>query len=229
MMRALLAAILFLSLLSHDAAAQENPAAPRPARHTVTVRLGSLGVGVEGGRLLGNHVGVRVGGHYMAAGWEMTPEDASFRTDMKMQTIRTVADLYPMKTRGLHLTAGAVMGERRMEGTGQFSADGMITLNGNEYSFADIGALTGRVRYPSVAPYVGIGLSRPIKRGMKFSLGGDLGIVLGRAQITLHSSNGAQNAALTRDLQVEQEKIQDMADRIPFLPVTQMVGLSFRF
>jgi hypothetical protein len=218
-------------LLLASSALAQAPAAidsHRTAHNAVTLNLSTLGVGLEVNRLLTERIGVRVGGNYTGYGFEAAPEDISYRIDLQLRSFRAVADLYPFRRSSFHFTGGVLFSDNRVHGTATPGDDGSYTFTGNDYSGREVGTLTARVQFPRTAPYVGLGFSKPGKRGLRYLPYADVGVAFGTTTVSMHATGAGSNAQLASDLETEQRDVQSSLDRYPFYPVLT-TGLSFRF
>lgn len=141
-------------------------------------------------------------------------------------------DVFPFASSSFRLTGGLLVNDDKVEGDGTYQT-GSFTSHGASYSLAGQ-TVHGRVRYPAVMPYVGLGFGhKTTTKG--FSVFGDLGVAFGRPHVDL-SYNTALASAMPADavavandqLANERNDLQNKANRYRFFPVLK-VGVSYRF
>jgi hypothetical protein len=196
---------------------------------SIGFRFGTLGLGLEVSKLLMGHVGVRVGANYFKYSTTKTQSDVSYNATMKLQAFSALIDLYPGNRGSFHFTGGLMTDPAKVNATGNPTAAGTFTLNGNSYTTAQVGTLIGEAKYPSTGPYVGIGFGTPAKNGGALKFVFDLGVFIGKATIRLDATGAASNPALAADLQAQETKTQnDLQKYAKVYPVISF-GLAYRF
>lgn len=107
---------------------------------------------------------------------EVTTEEVDFRLDPP-SIMRATLDFYP--TGFFFLSAGGLFigngGDIPVRG----EVTGSVEFDGNTYSAAEVGTLTGAFGFRGAMPYVGIGFGNPLGRrvGLLFDLGVGIGAV----------------------------------------------------
>jgi len=144
-----------------------------------------------------------------------------------MQAFAAYLDLYPSRRGGFHFTGGVVTNPVTITGTGQPSG-GTYTINGVDYTSAQVGILTAQAKYPGASPYLGIGFGTPARNhALEFVF--DLGAVIGQPTITMSATGAAADAGLTSDLQAQIAQTQsDVRKYLKVYPVMSF-GLAYRF
>jgi hypothetical protein len=215
-------------------AAQQSSPSHRPADHagiSVAVRLSTLGLGVEVGKLLTSHASVRVGANYFKSSATKKQSDITYNADLHAQALSALIDLYPHGGGSFHFTAGIMTNPVKVTATGQPSATGTYEINGQPYTSAQIGVLTGEGKYPSAGPYVGLGFGTPSRKGGPMAFLFDLGVVIGQPTITLAATGAAcgTGSGCAANLQAQQAKTQsDVRKYAKVYPVVSF-GLAYRF
>jgi hypothetical protein len=101
-------------------------------------------------------------------------------------------------------------------------------LNGRSYASAQVGTLSGAVRYPGARPYAGFGWGSPAKNRGALGFSTDVGVVYGHPTAALDAS-GAADPQMRADLEAQRVKTQDQLDKYArFYPVLNW-GLTYRF
>lgn len=196
---------------------------------SVALRFGTLGFGVEVSKLLMGHVGVRVGANYFKLDKTRTESNVTYDATLKAKAFSALIDLFPANRGSFHFTGGLMTDPVKVNGTGKPTTSGNFTLNGNTYTTAQVGVLTAEVKYPDVAPYVGIGFGTPARNGSALKFLFDLGVVIGKATVALDATGAASNPTLAADLQAQEDKTEhDVQKYAKVYPVISF-GLAYRF
>jgi hypothetical protein len=193
----------------------------------IALRLGTLGVGLEAGKQLTDHVAARVGfnfGTFNRSGNEQS--NVSYDVNLKLQAGEALVDLYPSSRGTMHFTLGVITDPMKITGTGQPSASGTFNINNQAYSSAQVGTLSAEGKFPGVLPYVGLGFGSPVHKGGRVSFLFDVGAGIGKPTLSLTSSGAGNNAALRADLDAQRAKTQTDLDKLSVYPVVS-IGLGF--
>jgi len=195
---------------------------------SVALRLSSLGYGLEGAKLLTNHVGLRAGFNYFKISDNKTESDIAFDAHLKMTSGSLLADLFPARRGSFHLSTGLITNPVNLTGTGVPTESGTFEINNHTYTSSEVGTMSGRIKWPSVLPYFGLGFGTPAAahRALKFIF--DLGVGIGRGKVSLTATGAANNAQLQSDLDAEIADIQKDVHKVPVYPVISF-GLAYRF
>jgi hypothetical protein len=227
--RVLSAVALSSGLVSARLAAQQAAGTPahRYANVSVGLRFGTPGLGLEVGKLLTDHLSVRVGANYLKANATKDQSGVTYNATLKLQAISALVDLYPGRRGGFHFTAGIFTNPMTLTGTGQ-PTGGTYTINGVTYTSSQVGTLTAQGKFPGVSPYVGLGFGTPARNGaLEFLF--DLGAVIGKPTISLTATGAAADPAFAADLQAQRDQTQRDVDKyLKVYPVLSF-GLAYRF
>lgn len=139
--------------------------------------------------------------------------------------ISTFTDFYPCADSGWRLTGGFIVSQLKPEIKGQPNAQGSYSINDHSYSAAQVGTLSGRLKYNPVSVYLGGGWeSAPIeKKGWRFV--SDAGVFYaGKASATLTATGAASNPALQADLNAERAQLEKQG-----LGVMVQLGAAYSF
>ncbi|MGH8100645.1 MAG: hypothetical protein ACREIW_05060 [Chthoniobacterales bacterium] len=198
-----------------------------PADVSVDLTLGTLGIGLQVGKLLTPHIGGRVAAHYFSLNKNTTQSDVEYAADIKLQSFSALVDFFPSARGAFHLTGGLLSNQSSVDAVGDCT-NGDVKLNNRSYTCAQVGTLTGKLEFPSAAPYVGLGFGTPAK-GSKFHFVFDLGGAFGTPTLTLNASNSGSNAQLASDVAAQRDKTQHDINK--FTKVYPMIefGLGVRF
>ncbi len=193
-------------------------------------KLGNLGLGAGVGTLLNRDAVLRLGANG-GARYNGERKFSGIEYDIKDKpgtTLEVLADWYPLAGSGLRLTGGLLLGNARAALEGKRDAAGNYSINNRSYSAATVGELKGKVKFNTLAPYLGVGWEseRPGKKGWHFF--GDAGLVyLGKGDTSLSATGAAGNAALRRD--IESEKRQLSSDLKHNLGMAVSLGVVYAF
>jgi hypothetical protein len=195
---------------------------------SVALRISTLGVGVEAGKLLIPHVGVRVGANFGSISRTSTRSDISYDMSLKFKAVSALVDLY-LKSRGaFHFTGGLVTNPLTLTGTG-LPTGGNFTINDHSYSAAQVGTLTATGKFAGVAPYLGLGFGTSAHSGGRIKILFDLGTVIGSAKLGLSATGSASNAQLANDLEAQRVKTQKDIDKIAKVYPVISLGVAYHF
>lgn len=221
--------VLLLSLLVASPLSAQDKGASSSHDIAVALRFGTLGLGLEVGKLLIGHISARIGANYFSASTTKTKSDLSYDVKLKMQAVSLLVDLYPSARGKLHLTLGLMTDPLKINGTGIPSGSGTYDTNHHPYTAAQVGTLTAEGKFLSVGPYVGLGLGSPASKNGGFVFFFDLGTVIGKPTFTLAATGAANNPVLAADLEAERAKDQkDVQKYAKVYPVLDL-GLGWRF
>jgi hypothetical protein len=105
-------------------------------------------------------------------------------------------------------------------------------INGQSYPSSQIGSLNGKIDFPSVAPYLGIGFGAAPKAGRGMSFSFDLGMLYQRepnvALTVVCGPTVPDCNQLQRDVAAEQVSLQNDLKDFKFYPVVSF-GIGYRF
>lgn len=201
---------------------------------SVDLLFGIMGIGLQVAKLVTPHVGIRAGGTYFSLSRTITQTDVEYDASLKLGSIKGLVDLFPGSRGAFHLSGGVLANLTKVDATGNCS--GTIDINNHNYTCAELGKLTGSVKFPSASPYVGLGFGTPAK-GSRVHFVMDLGAAFGAPTLLLAASNAGSNAQLTADVNAqltadvnaERDKTQkDINKYLKIFPVIEL-GLGIRF
>ena len=219
MKKILIGAVTALTILSGAAMAEDV---------AVGVSAGTMGIGLEGTTDITKNINVRA----LAAGFNYSKDgtsgtDITYKGTAKIFNAGILLDYYPFES-GIRLSAGGMYNGTKVSLTGKpSSATNTYTINGNTYTAAQVGSVSGDAKYEKIMPYVGIGFSNPIK-GSKVTFGVDLGAMIGKPTTELTASNPTNDATLAADIAAEKAKLQHDANKLTAYPVLKF-NVAYRF
>jgi len=221
LMRSLMTVLPLVACMTVPGLAQANAA--------VALRAGTPGIGGDLSLLLFSHAALRVSGAFYQLNTTRTQNDITFNATLKLHSFAGLLDLYPRARGSFHFTVGGVTDPAELDGTGRPSGS-TFKINGTTYPSSVVGTLTGVVKFPSAAPYVGLGFGTPAHRhgvGVYFLF--DLGAVIAQPTVSLTATGSAMNPALGANLQAQVDTTQrDIDNYVKVYPVLSL-GIGVRF
>jgi hypothetical protein len=202
----------------------------------VGVKVGTLGIGVEGTVGLDEKFNLRVGGNFASVDLsDMIDDDdldedsvvsaEDIQLELDLETLAAMLDWHVWGG-GFRLTAGGMLNNNEM--TVSADTDEKVEIGDSSYS---VDALAGSVSFTQVAPYFGIGYGDAIDEDGHFTFAFDLGVMLQgnpEVEITATASDPTLQAALNADIASEIEEIEDDTEGLSLYPVIS-IGLAYRF
>mgnify|MGYP001477601821 CR=1 FL=1 len=191
-----------------------------------SLRAGTLGLGGELSVRPSRYLGLRAGGHYFTTTRSATIEGIAYQITPKLRNGNAILDLHPLGN-AFHLSGGVMWNSN--QGTVAAELTGPVTIGPQTYQPAEIGELTGQVKYQErYAPYAGLGFGGRGRISFLF----DAGIVFsGFPQISLTGGSNLVGQAKTVFDQNVQQEVQDIQTEIEsrkYLKYTPVVSFGLR-
>jgi hypothetical protein len=193
----------------------------------IGLHTGTLGFGLEVNKLLFDRLGIRGGFNYFSFGLNHSLSDVTYDATLRLQSAPILLDLYPFARGPFHLTGGIVFNQTQFTGSASSDANGMITINHDQYTPSQVGVFSAAIKYPSTGGYAGIGIGTP---AFKSRLTGtfDIGAILSKARVSLNATGAATNPQLASDVAAQQASTQNSVNKLSVYPVLS-TGLMVRF
>lgn len=218
------------------AAYQPSKAPPRnwrpQKRWALTPVAGTDGAGLDLSYQATRALVLRLRGAWLGAKHAGTYDGVRYDGKLDLMTGGAFVDIHPLPGRFTHplfLSLGAVDGRRRA--SIHATPQGSVTYGGHTYTAAQIGTVSGDIRLPDLAPFVGAGWDNTFDSrgalGVRLLAGA---VVSSRPEVSLRSTGGLSSATamLQTDLMNEQAKVAAAANALRYYPVVS-AGLSFKF
>jgi hypothetical protein len=205
---------------------QAPPAEGSHLDASIGLTAGTLGFGVQAGKLLFSHLGVRAGFNYFSFSLTHTFSGVAYTAKLRLQNIPALVDVYPWGRGPFHLTGGLVFNQNQFTGTGVPDSTG-FTINQHHYTQSQVGVLHAAIKYPSTAGYGGIGFGTSARNSLIAPVF-DIGAVFSTPRVTLGATGAASNPQLASDLQAQQDKTQHDVRKFRVYPVIS-TGFMVRF
>jgi hypothetical protein len=226
-------ALTKLTLISALALASSSAAA---ATHEVYGKAGFLGVGLgyshgvsEKFTLRGD---VTTAGSFSRNG---SSSDFDYKAKLRNNVVTLYGDWFPLNN-GFRLSAGLGVRDTRITGDGRPNDAGTVTIGDTTIGFDGADSAHARVKYPTVAPYLGIGWGHNVGQQSQAGWGfvADLGVYYGKPKVDFDVSNSvrqklsAQGVNAQSEIDKQRDEIKDKVEKYKFMPVIY-VGASYRF
>ena len=226
-MRSIMGAVAALSL--------SLTAAPASARTVgITADAGTMGFGVNlGTQLIPNTLDIRTGythfGLSRSGTYNKSGTSLPYTGHLGLGGIPVLLDWFPFHG-AFRFTAGVFDNRTDVNANATPAPGSTVTINGDTYTAAQVGTLTGRIDYArKIEPYAGIGWGHLAPRRHGFVYNVDLGVLFtGSPQVALNASNPGNNATLASDVAAAQATAQDSANKVTLWPMLQ-IGLGYAF
>lgn len=208
----------------------ESESVTHGADAAIALRLSTLGVGLEVGKQLLDHLSIRVGanfGSYNNTGKEQS--DITYDVHLKLKAGEALVDLAPARRGNFHFTAGLLTNPVTIRANGRPSASGTFTINDHTYTSAQVGTLSAEGKFPGVSPYLGLGFGTPARKGGRVKFLFDIGASIGKPKLTLTATGAQSNPTLQADLDAQRDKTQADVDKYAKLYPVLALGLAFHF
>lgn len=196
-----------------------------------SIDLGTTGLGLHVSTPVAPKLNARFGVNFANYSYDGHTSDVDYDFKLKLATFDALLDYHPFDG-AFRVSGGAVYNGNKIDAYGKPNGAGTYTINGNVYSSAAAGDLTGKIDFRNVAPYLGMGFGNSVK-ATGWGFGMDLGVMFQGAPKTELSSNGctmpaAMCAQLASDVAAEKAKLDDEVSDFKLYPVIR-VGVSYRF
>lgn len=193
-----------------------------------SVRVGTLGLGLEASKLLTDRLGARVGINFGSYSLSQSQADIMYSAELKLQGMSALVDLYPWSRGRFHLTGGFVTSPMKITAVGEPSAAGTFEFDGQTYTSSEVGSLVAEAKFAS-GPYAGIGFGSPAKRGGPLKFKFDIGAIVGKANLSLKATGAAANPILAGDLEAQRQRTQKDLDKFAKIYPVISIGLGYGF
>ncbi len=217
-MRRALVFITALAALTPLAAHAEGP-------EVVGARISTLGVGAEFGYRIAPNWSIRAIANGYNQNYHTTSDNIDYRGELKLGSFGIQADYHLSETNPFYLTVGLYGNGNKIDATATPTTT--TNIGGVPFTPEQIGTLTGRAKYKSTAPYLGLGwrwttgaVSWNLEAGAYFQ---------GSPNVTL-TSNGtyASNPTYQQALEQERQTLKSDLDDLKTWPVVAF-GVGYHF
>ncbi len=210
-------------------AAEANTAADQSLYAGFGAFGASVGYEQRFGDFLGRHWGTRLLFNTGTMRHDSGHGDLSGnRYDLRLKTgggISSLFDYYPCLDSGWRVTGGVILSRIKTDLSGKPDGQGNYSLNDRVYSAAQVGTLTGQMKYDPALIYLGGGWESTPAGAKGWRFVSDAGVfVTGKAKTTLTATNAANDPALQADLNAESGQLGKRG-----LGVMAQLGAAYAF
>lgn len=199
----------------------------------VTADLGSTGAGFHLVVPMESDLNGRFGLNGFKHDFDKTSGGIDYDVKGKLQSVDVLFDWYLRAGSKFRLTGGLVYNGNRFDAHAKANPLGGFTINGNSYTAADVGILSGRVDYRKAAPYLGIGWGNALAENSHWNFNADLGAFYqGNANVNLTSIGCTTSQlvceTLAQDIESVRQRFGDDLNKFKVYPVLR-ASVSYRF
>jgi hypothetical protein len=200
----------------------------------VGVTVGTTGLGADVDIPVLPILGVRVGYSGFVYHHDIDQTEVDYAGRLHFNEASGLLDWYVLAS-SFHVTAGVYAGDTRVDINGR-PTNGTYTINGTTYNAAQVGSLSGQLKFGSaVRPYVGLGWGNPF-RGGPFTFTADIGAIYGgtpsvslSAQCGVAAPPGSPACTQVQNsLAGERAQLASDVTEAKWYPVVNL-GVAFRF
>ncbi|MCX6349943.1 MAG: hypothetical protein NTV79_10670 [Candidatus Aureabacteria bacterium] len=225
--------IFIFSLITTRTFGQDTPpgpsAQPSPRENAgvaLGFKIGTLGPGADLTVGIAEKFNLRGNVNYLGFSYRRESGEDNYRLKVDALTGLALLDWH-VGGGQFRLSAGACFAN----GYGEFehSASDSIKVGDNSYPGPGVGTLTRKVKLPTLAPYVGIGVGNAVGKNEDITFSFDLGVVIPWYDVEV-TADGPLNTdpAFLQDLAREKDTFKNDVRDVPVYPVLSF-GLAFKF
>src|SRR5882672_1119716 len=198
----------------------------------VLLKAGTLGAGLDVSNGISEKLAIRLQANALNYDHDTTRSDLDYKAELELRSAGVLLDWHPFSG-VFRVSGGAYWNGNKATVTGQ-PTGGKYQINGQPYNSGDIGSLNGKIDFPSVAPYLGIGFGSAPKAGRGMSFSFDLGVLyqrepnVGLTVVCGAALTAPQCTQLQNDVAAEQVSLQDDLKDFKFYPAVSF-GIGYRF
>jgi len=193
----------------------------------INPRVGFLGYGIEISAGVSDRLSLGVGFNNVSRKRQANTEGVDYEFDLRLRSAELLANYHPFAG-AFRLRGGLLINQNEFRMTGKPDGSQNYEFNGQPYTAAQVGSLTGKLSFKKSAPYLGLGWgNRPNGSwGLTFDLGA---VYQGKPKLALEATGGiAPPPSLAADLEAERRQAEQDLSSFKWYPVLQL-GLYFRF
>jgi len=190
--------------------------------------VGTPGIGIALSTPLSPTFSARFGLNAFNYDDRVSQSGIDYQADLKLRSGLILLDWYPAGS-GFRVSGGLVFNENYLDARG-VARDGSFSIGGVSYPAAQVGELSGEVRFRSLAPYVGFGYSKGFGRDGRWGVTFDAGVIVqGKPEVSLTARGpAADDPAFQQSLAQEERDLEDDLDSFRYFPVLSL-GVRYGF
>ncbi|MEZ4483435.1 MAG: hypothetical protein R2864_02175 [Syntrophotaleaceae bacterium] len=192
------------------------------------IKASTLGAGAEATVGLCPSINLRAGANAFSFDFDANTSDIDYDVEADLLSFPVILDLHPFKESGFRISAGVLINKNKADAEG--SSQSSYTIGDTVYTPEELGSLTGKIDFNSLAPYVGIGWGNAVGKDKRWSFSCDFGVVFqGDPKIDL-VANGtlASDPNFQDDLAREKKELEDELDDYKYYPLISL-GITYKF
>jgi len=207
--------------------------------HGIYGKIGVVGTGLGYSYGLSQNFSVRT--DFTTVGtfsYDDKDEEFDFKAKFKANQLGFYGDWFPFDRSSFRLSGGLHVRKIQLDIQGTPNQAGNITINDTTVNFGPGDFVGAEIKFPTVAPYFGIGFGHNNEKTTGFGFVFDLGVSVGKPKTTMNVNDGLKNKldiaakanGTTGDAEIEKQRkeLADTADTLRLFPHLYF-GLSYRF
>lgn len=199
----------------------------------VTLGVGSTGMGVHGVANVYDKLNLRLGYNWLNYDTEYSTDNGGFKAKLHLSTFDLLLDFYPFPTSSFRLTGGAIINGNNFDVTATAKDNATYQFNGNTYQASSLATVKGKIKFDTVAPYLGLGWGNPVAKDNKLSIMTELGVMFqGAPKASLEATSCTLPeqlcGQLRSDLAKESKDLQEKVSIFKTWPVLR-IALTYKF
>ena len=194
------------------------------------IGISTLGLGIEGSYAFNDTFSASLGLNHYKYSTSDVSSDIDYDIEMKLQSVALLGNFFPFHG-AFRVSAGIFSNDNKISMDAKPA--GSYDIGNTQYSAADIGTLTAKVSFNKIAPYLGVGWGKRVRKG--FGMTGDIGVLIqGSPKLEMTATgpitdpSNPLHSQFTADLERERLSAQDDLSDFKMYPVLG-IGLSYRF
>lgn len=161
----------------------------------ITGKVGSMGLGAEVTTRLADTAQLRFG----LNGWDLdssrTDNGVDYDATFRQRSASVIGDAFLIEDSSFRFSLGLFYNDNRLDMTAKPNHSGNYEFQGNIYTAAQIGTLTGRLTVNKASPYLGVGWGSAFAKPGRWAFVLDVGALYqGKPKFSLSSSSAYCNS-----------------------------------
>ena len=192
------------------------------------VNVGTLGIGGDLTIGLAPKANIRIKANGFKYKYDTTQDDISYKFDLGLLSAMSVIDLHPTGG-GFRLSGGLMLNKNKIDADAQPSTT--YTIGNTSYAPNEVGTMTGKLDFKTIAPYAGLGWGNGVGEDKKLGFALDVGLAFqGSPKADLVATGGilSTDATFLANLEQEERNLENDVKSFKVFPVITF-GLSYRF
>jgi hypothetical protein len=211
-------------VLASAAVAAASPALARgePAKGSVGITAGTLGIGPEASVAFGNSFAVRSNATFFNLSYDLDSDEIGYSGEARFRSVGLMVD-YHVGGSGFFVSAGARLNKNHAHA---YATPTTLTAIGDEeYTPAEVGTLHAHADFKPIAPTLSLGYSGHLTKGLK--LGIEAGAMFEGA-LRFKSLTASNKGVDPDDLEAERRSLEEDAAKYKVYPILQLTA-GYRF